>query len=50
MTVLECMICGGRRHVLREGGICLCTRCVGALGEALGDKLRLAGDDSGTSP
>ena len=34
-----CMICGRRRHVLREGKVMLCTRCITALGLALGEKL-----------
>ena len=34
-----CMICGSRQHVLREGQVMLCTRCITALGIALGDKL-----------
>lgn len=39
MSPYECMICGSREHVLREGKVCLCARCVEALGAALGDKL-----------
>ena len=39
MSPYECMICGSREHVLREGPLCLCTRCLAALGQALGDKL-----------
>lgn len=39
MALYECMICGAREHVLREGGLCLCTRCVEALGLALAGKL-----------
>lgn len=39
MSHYECMICGSREHVLREGRLCLCVRCVEALGEALGEKL-----------
>ncbi len=39
MSPYECMICGSREHVLREGALCLCTRCLAALGQALGDKL-----------
>ena len=39
MSSYECMICGSREHVLREGPLCLCTRCLEALGQALGDKL-----------
>ena len=35
-----CMICGRKKHVLREGKVMLCTRCITALGLALGDKLR----------
>ena len=35
----ECMICGSREHVMREGQILLCTRCIQALGEALWEKL-----------
>ena len=34
-----CMICGRKKHVLREGKVMLCTRCITALGLALGDKL-----------
>lgn len=34
-----CMICGSRHHVLREGKVMLCTRCITALGLALRDKL-----------
>ena len=34
-----CMICGSRQHVLREGQVMLCTRCITALGIALGAKL-----------
>ena len=34
-----CMICGSREHLLREGKLCLCTRCIAALGEALSEKL-----------
>lgn len=34
-----CMICGRKKHVLREGKLMLCTRCITALGLALGDKL-----------
>jgi hypothetical protein len=36
-----CMICGTTEHLLREAGICLCSRCVGALGHALAEKLGL---------
>ena len=39
MSPYECMICGSREHVLREGPLCLCTCCLAALGQALGDKL-----------
>ena len=39
MSHYECMICGSHEHVLREGKLCLCARCVAALGEALGEKL-----------
>ena len=39
MTHYECMICGSREHVLREGQIFLCARCIEALGEALTEKL-----------
>ena len=39
MTRYECMICGSRKHVLREGQIFLCARCIAALGEALAEKL-----------
>ena len=39
MTHYECMICGSREHVLREGQIFLCARCIEALGEALAEKL-----------
>lgn len=39
MALYECMICGAGEHVLREGGLCLCTRCVEALGLALAGKL-----------
>ena len=39
MSPYECMICGSREHVLREGPLCLCTRCLAALGQALGEKL-----------
>ncbi len=39
MTIFECMICGGRRHLYREGKVCLCARCLLAIHEALGDKL-----------
>ena len=34
-----CMICGRKKHVLRESKVMLCTRCITALGLALGDKL-----------
>ena len=34
-----CMICGRKKHILREGKVMLCTRCVTALGLALGGKL-----------
>lgn len=34
-----CMICGRKKHVLREGKVMLCTRCITALGLALGEKL-----------
>ena len=34
-----CMICGRKKHVLREGKLMLCTRCITALGLALGEKL-----------
>ena len=34
-----CMICGRKKHVLREGKLCLCSRCIEALGQALADKL-----------
>lgn len=37
--ICVCMICGAQRHVLREGSAALCTRCLEALAEALGDKL-----------
>lgn len=30
-----CLICGGRESLLQEAGVCLCERCVEALGEAL---------------
>ncbi len=39
MTRYECMICGSHEHVLREGKLCLCSRCIEALGQALADKL-----------
>ena len=39
MTHYEGMICGSRKHVLREGQIFLCARCIAALGEALAEKL-----------
>jgi len=39
---LECMICGSRRSVYRAKGVCLCGRCLSALGEALEDKLHPA--------
>lgn len=39
MSHPECMICGSQKHVLREGKLCLCARCIGALGDALGQKL-----------
>ena len=35
----SCMICGSRRGLRRAKGLCLCGRCIGALGEALADKL-----------
>ena len=35
----ECMICGSREHVLREGKLALCTRCIDALSRALWEKL-----------
>ena len=35
----ECMICGSREHVMREGEIYLCAHCIQALGEALWEKL-----------
>lgn len=38
---LSCMICGSQRHLLREGGVCLCSRCIGAMGRALAKKLGL---------
>ena len=34
-----CMICGGRREVLREGEFALCARCLEALQDALEEKL-----------
>ena len=37
--IYECIICGSREHVLREGNIMLCTRCIQALGDALWEKL-----------
>lgn len=37
--IYECIICGSREHVLWEGNVMLCTRCIGALSEALWDKL-----------
>lgn len=37
--ICECMICGRRRHVLREENTVLCARCLAALAEALGEKL-----------
>lgn len=33
-----CMICGRKKHVLREGKVMLCTRCITALGLAFGEK------------
>lgn len=39
MSPYECIICGSREHVLREGKVCLCTRCLSALGQALESKL-----------
>ncbi len=39
MSPYECIICGSREHVLREGRLQLCTRCLEALGQALGGKL-----------
>ena len=39
MRSYECIICGSREHLLREGGLCLCTRCLEALGQALETKL-----------
>ena len=39
MSHYECMICGSHEHVLREGKLCLCSRCIEALGQALADKL-----------
>ena len=42
--ILECMICGRRSSVLREGKLCLCSRCIAALGEALGEKLGYEND------
>ena len=45
-----CMICGSRQHVLREGQVMLCTRCITALGIALHDKLEaLHGTQPGLS-
>jgi len=35
----ECMICGSREHVMREGEIFLCSHCIQALQEALWEKL-----------
>lgn len=34
-----CMICGTHHRVLREGGVALCSRCLTALADALGEKL-----------
>ncbi len=46
-----CMICGRKQHVLREGQVMLCTRCITALGIALGDKLaHPAGDTKNKGP
>lgn len=45
MAFYECMICGSREHVLREGKILLCTRCIEALGDALAEKLWSASPD-----
>ena len=39
MQHYECMICGSKEHVLREGQLCLCSRCVEALGAALSGRL-----------
>lgn len=39
MFSYECMICSSREHVIREGKIFLCTRCIEALGDALWEKL-----------
>ena len=36
------MICGTGEHLFREAGICLCSRCIGALGRALAKKLGLS--------
>ena len=44
MSHYECMICGSHEHVLREGKLCLCARCVAALGEALVEKLETKED------
>ena len=33
-----CMICGRKKHVLREGKVMLCTHCITALGLAFGEK------------
>ena len=38
----RCMICGSGEHLFREAGICLCSRCICALGRALAKKLGLS--------
>ena len=45
-----CMICGRKKHVLREGKVMLCTRCITALGLALGDKLEALHGTQPASP
>lgn len=37
-----CMICGTDRKLLREKEICLCSRCITALANALDGKLQTA--------
>ena len=45
-----CMICGSRQHVLWEGQVMLCTRCITALGIALEDKLEALHGTQPVSP
>ena len=45
-----CMICGRKKHVLREGKVMLCTRCITALGLALGEKMGEKSEQTSPAP